>query len=370
MDYYSFINEIKYHYDKGLPFVVFRGPEQQFLKAWLQESKALITSEDLMEEAFVFAPYKETDAAVIFPKMSSKVIESKVEESSFKASNSISKEIDSNVQKSYQLLIEEAVLEISKSNLKKVVLSRSIDVEVPSVNPIELFQRLEASYKNAFVYCWYHPKVGLWLGATPERLLNMQRQQLKTVALAGTLPLDLKGDWTEKERQEQQLVTDYIVEQLSSISEDVRTETPKTVHAGSLKHLKTAINAKIDTVNVPLKALIEKLHPTPAVCGYPKSLAQEFILKHETYNREFYTGYLGEINVYKSTSRTATKRNTENKVFKSVVKTSELFVNLRCLQLKDTKAIIYVGGGIVEASVPEREWQETLDKSLTMMRIL
>ena len=95
-------------------------------------------------------------------------------------------------------------------------------------------------------------------------------------------------------------------------------------------------------------------HPTPAVCGLPAKKAKNFILENENYNREFYSGFLGEINIPKSTKN----------------KKSHLFVNLRCMSLENNIARIYVGGGITKDSIPEKEWEETVSKSFTMKSVL
>ena len=83
----------------------------------------------------------------------------------------------------------------------------------------------------------------------------------------------------------------------------------------------------------------------------PKEISKEFILSNEGYDREFYTGFLGELNL----------TNTER---------THLFVNLRCMKLTDNKATIYVGGGITKDSTAEREWDETQHKSKTMLNLL
>ena len=101
-------------------------------------------------------------------------------------------------------------------------------------------------------------------------------------------------------------------------------------------------------LNSSLKDLIRKLHPTPAVCGLPRDKAKEFIIKNENYNREFYTGFLGEIT------------NTD----------SSLFVNLRCMKLEENIANIYVGGGITKDSNSKQEWLETVSKTQTMKSVL
>ena len=100
-----------------------------------------------------------------------------------------------------------------------------------------------------------------------------------------------------------------------------------------------------------LSNLIDILHPTPAVCGIPKKISKRFILENENYDREFYTGFLGEM-------------NTDS--------TTNLFVNLRCMKI-DTEAkkiSLFIGGGITKDSIPDNEWNETIIKSGVMKRVL
>jgi len=132
----------------------------------------------------------------------------------------------------------------------------------------------------------------------------------------------------------------------------------ESIRAGMLWHLKTTITGALDSGN-SLKQIIEDLHPTPAVCGLPKEAAQDFILSMENYDRKYYTGFLGELNIE---ALDVSTKNVDSK--------TTLYVNLRCMELTEKEAFIYVGGGITEASDPEKEWQETEDKSLTMLQVL
>jgi isochorismate synthase len=119
-----------------------------------------------------------------------------------------------------------------------------------------------------------------------------------------------------------------------------------------------------------LKDLVTALHPTPAVCGLPLREAKHFILENENYDRMFYTGFLGELNFKKKASRNRNRRNQENSAYRTVTNTSDLYVNLRCMQLADHKATLYVGGGITANSEAGKEWLETQSKAQTMLRIL
>jgi isochorismate synthase len=130
------------------------------------------------------------------------------------------------------------------------------------------------------VYCWYHPKIGLWLGATPETLIKIEGNRFSIMALAGTQ--DYKGtlevNWQQKEKVEQQVVTDFIIENLESLVENVKVSKTETVKAGNLLHLKTNITAQLKS-NLNLNEIITALHPTPAVCGTRKKLRDNSFLK-------------------------------------------------------------------------------------------
>ena len=115
--------------------------------------------------------------------------------------------------------------EIEQGTIEKVVLSRKIEVQVTD-DPLLLFQRILKNYSTAFRYIWYHPKVGIWLGATPEILLKSSGQQFTTMSLAGTqssLEFE-KPQWTDKELKEQHVVTDYIINALKTVVLSVNQE--------------------------------------------------------------------------------------------------------------------------------------------------
>ena len=67
-------------------------------------------------------------------------------------------------------------------------------------------------YPTAFNYCFFHPKVGLWMGSSPEQLIRVCDNIINTVALAGTQIGDSNKEivWSNKEKNEQQIVTDYL----------------------------------------------------------------------------------------------------------------------------------------------------------------
>jgi isochorismate synthase len=202
-------------------------------------------------------------------------------------------------------------------------------------------------------------------------LFKVEGYQLTTISLAATQPYtkDVAVEWTNKEIEEQQIVTDYITNQIEPYTNHISISDVETVRAGNLLHLKTRIISRIEKYS-SLKPIIEALHPTPAVCGFPKQKAKDFILKNEGYNREYYTGFLGELNLKQSKTRNTNRRNVENNAYAVVKKASNFYVNLRCMQVRNKKALVYVGGGITKDSIPENEWNETVNKTKTIVNIL
>ena len=371
----DFFESTQNHFDDALPFVLYSKPNTSVVKGVFQENDIVYTSENLTESGFVFSPFDSDKQTVLIPTEQSDSLETSfsVTEDNREAEDKLKSnesEADLNHAKTFHIaLVSKAIDTIKENTFKKVVISRKEEVALLESNPIQLFKRLLSQYKTAFVYCWYHPKIGLWLGATPETLLSVTGNRFTTMALAGTQ--EFKGDanpkWEAKETEEQQLVTDFLVESLEASVTNLSVAKVETIKAGNLLHLKTRVSGLL-TSN--LKEVVTVLHPTPAVCGLPKVTAKQFILNNENYNREFYSGYLGELNIKEKTTRNTNRRNVENNAYSAVKTISNLYVNLRCMQLTDVKASIYVGGGITKDSIAENEWQETVNKTQTMKKVL
>jgi isochorismate synthase len=255
-------------------------------------------------------------------------------------------------------LVQAAIGYIKSTGIKKVVTSRTTKTPLPPhFDPVTAFEALCRRYPDAFVSLVSIPGVGTWLGASPELLLSLSDHSLSTVALAGTqgysddIPLSAVT-WGAKEIEEQALVSDYIRDFFRQLELPHFSEIgPRTVAAGNVAHLQTTFEIELMPRRLLRLAnqILHNLHPTSAVCGMPKRAALSFILQNENYDRAFYSGFLGPIHV-------------ENR--------SQLFVNLRCMQLEQEHALLYVGGGITQDSVPEGEWEETVLKSNTLLAIL
>lgn len=363
----DFIDKITTQHAKDLPFVVYRKPKEQQIIALLQKDNRLHHLTDFTESGFVFAPFDTQKKIVLLHcderlevvPMSLKKIRNEHLEIKLDAS-----------QKEFHInLVKNGLDRIRNHRLQKVVLSRKEEVAC-STPPLNLFQELLTRYDNAFCYLWHHPKIGTWLGATPEILLKGENQRITTMSLAGTQVYVDDADplWGTKELAEQQLVTNYIANSLKDKVTNLSISERETIRAGKLLHLRTKLTAHYEKNR--LFEIVLALHPTPAVCGLPMLPSKEFILKNENYDREYYTGYLGELNLKVETKHSSQRKNQENQVYKAIKTATTFFVNLRCMQLKENKAFIYVGGGVTKDSDPDKEWEETVAKTKTMLRVL
>lgn len=266
--------------------------------------------------------------------------------------NSISKE-------NFERLVKTSVEQIETGRFEKIVPSRFKSIRLPeSFDCIDAFQKLCKAYPNAMVSCISIPTIGTWLGATPEVLVSVENQQIfRTVALAGTKVfedgINLKNvAWTQKEIEEQALVGRYIINNFKKIRlREFEEHGPKTVVAGNLMHLKTEFSVDMKATNFPQlgSVMLDLLHPTSAVCGMPLETSREFLLQEEGYDREFYSGYLGPVNLYNNIA---------------------IFVNLRCMQVLEKQALVYAGAGVTADSVPEHEWDETEMKLNTLLNVI
>jgi len=244
-------------------------------------------------------------------------------------------------------LVKKGISTINTSDMAKVVPARLKKVVlIEEFDLTKTFLELCKAYSNAFVNFFHIPGVGTWLGATPEILIKTEGNYFYTMALAGTQKA--QGDnpiknaaWTQKEIEEQALVSRYIVNNFKKIRlREYEENGPKTVLAGNLLHLRSDFRVDMQATNFPQlgAVMLKLLHPTSAVCGTPKEIAMEFIQKHEKFDRSFFSGFIGPVNIESQTS---------------------IYVNLRTAQFINNEVILYAGAGVTEDSDPEKEWEET-----------
>ncbi len=257
----------------------------------------------------------------------------------------------------YMDILDRSIKAIKSGRFNKVVPSRVKSVRFrKDINPASIFLNVSRTYPNSFISLVSTPASGTWLGASPEILIAIDHHHnFRTTSVAGTKTFKSRirlsdVSWTQKEIEEQAMVSRYIINCFKRIRlREFDEEGPKTVRAGNLLHLKTLFSVNMKDTNFPQlgSVMLKLLHPTSAVCGMPKEEAKSFLHKVENYNRKFYSGYLGPVNINDNT---------------------QLYVNIRCANILHRKVLFYAGAGVTADSIPSREWKETEAKIQSIAR--
>jgi isochorismate synthase len=258
----------------------------------------------------------------------------------------------------YEHLVERCIEAIQAGTFEKIVPARSKDIALPeNFDLVAFFNGLCQAYQNAFISYVSIPQAGSWLGATPEVLIEKETQVFRTIALAATQRYNPDASltdtaWTQKEIEEQAMVSRYIINCFKKIRlREFSEKGPETVKAGNLLHLKTTFEVDLQATNfqeLPT-VMLELLHPTSAVAGMPKEETLAFLKVHEKLNRRFYSGFLGPVNIEDCT---------------------HLYVNLRCMELAGSHGRLFAGAGVTAHSRPQKELAETEMKFNTLLNIL
>lgn len=243
--------------------------------------------------------------------------------------------------------VEEALAAIARGELRKVVLSRRVRVRARA--PFDAgatLRRLRAGYPDCFLFC-IAAGDGLFLGATPERLVRLRAGLLETAAVAGSTR---RGETEERDRQlgrallanpkeraEHALVVQMLREALAPLCQSLTVPPePALLRLGNVQHLYTPVRGVARGRSV--LELVERLHPTPAVGGLPRPEALRFIRRHEPAPRGWYAAPVGWLDRHGD---------------------GEFAVAIRSGLLRGAEAWLFAGCGIVPGSDPDREYEET-----------
>lgn len=239
--------------------------------------------------------------------------------------------------------IEQVKRAIAQGSFEKVVLARRVLVRFArELTPARVLSRLRDSGPGAPRFAFRVNGV-TFIGSPPERLLAKTGLRIETEAVAGSLPASDAGA-AEQLLSDAKLLAEHapvvqdLLERLRPVA-DVQPlpERPFVHRARHILHLKTPISATLRTPERAL-SLLSRIHPTPAIGGYPTAPALRFIAEHEPDERGWYGGPIGWID------------SQDN---------ADFAVALRSGVIAGKQAHLYVGAGIVSGSDSESELQET-----------
>jgi isochorismate synthase len=347
--------------ERKLTFAAFRLPGKP-VQLWAQRDPGLETVDSTLllglNQVFLAAPFDVHAEAVPFIRADIELAFAEIDpdiarlEECEGAESNVLTTITTTPQAEFLAAVEAAKAACRAKEFTKVVLSRVLETLVDEEQLPGLFIQATAVDDHAFVAMVHTPEHGLWLGASPERLVQEELDHVRVDALAATRPSEaiperLSG-WGTKELDEQEQVMTHVHSTFARMDlRNITVRGPEVLVAGPVAHLHTVLEA--DLGECILGELVLALHPTPAVCGAPTAAASAFIAKQERHPRALYTGFWGPWNADGPT---------------------DLFVNLRCLRADQGHAHLFVGAGITEGSDAAMEWAETERKAQTWLRLV
>jgi isochorismate synthase len=270
--------------------------------------------------------------------------------------------------------VAQAVSELRDGRLKKVVLSRALELTASeAVDPTALLRNLIAGEPSAYAFAIDLPRAmsrardgyparptRTLVGASPELLLRRRGTQVFTNPLAGSIPRS--DDPTEDARRggalresakdlgEHAVVVEAIGDVLAPLCRQlVLPSVPSLVRTSTMWHLGTSISGELRDPDLTSLHVALALHPTPAICGTPVGAAREAIARLEPYERDFYTGLVG---------------------WTEASGDGDWAVTIRCAQVEDRDVRVYAGAGIMADSVPQSELAETAAKARTLLHAM
>ena len=262
-------------------------------------------------------------------------------------------------QAEWKRRVNEAIKTIKENQLRKVVLARRL--EVSTSNPIEpetVLANLVEMQKGSYIFA-IEKNDHSFMGASPEQLVRKEGEVVLSSCLAGSIPRGktveedqalskiLLGD--QKNRHEHQVVVQMIKEALQHFCQHVTVvQEPIILKTAQIQHLYTPVKGKIKP-SVSLLNLVQALHPTPALGGYPQEKAVNYIKTYEPFERGWYASPIGWLDHHNN---------------------GEFIVGIRSGLIKGRKAYLYAGCGIVEDSDPLAEYEETNIKFKPMLSAL
>lgn len=239
------------------------------------------------------------------------------------------------------------VMESCRQRQGKTVFSRAISATMADGTTAgTIFDDLCREFPQTFRFIFHTPETGLWLGATPELLLDHDAatRRCRAMSLAGTRPrTEGHIPWDDKNLRENRFVTDFITETFRALDADAIIGPQQTLRYGrNIEHICHMIEATLPQ-GVTAAELIDRLNPTPALCGTPREAAIADITANELHDRGCYGGAVGLVS-------TAPLR-------------LRLFVTLRCCHISGRTIRAFAGGGITPDSDPATEWRESSAKA-------
>lgn len=263
-------------------------------------------------------------------------------------------------QPEYEDAVRHARQHIIDGDIFQVVLSRRYEVELDQTPPVELYRTLREVNPSPYMYLFEFDGTGI-IGASPETLMTVHNRKLITNPIAGTCPRgstpeedgklaeEMLGD--EKERAEHVMLVDLgrndvrMVSGPGTVKVDDFMSVLKYSH---VQHIESTVTGLLQDDCDQFDAA-RAIFPAGTLSGAPKIRAMEIIDDLETAARGIYGGGVG---------------------YYSLNGDADFAIVIRTVIMKDGKAYIQAGAGIVADSDPTYEYNETERKMAAMLKAI
>ncbi len=261
--------------------------------------------------------------------------------------------------KYFRSVVTSALDAIAIDEMSKIVIAHTTDIQsAASFKVIKSLNNLRELHPDCYIFATSNGEGQHFIGASPERLISVQNQQLVTDALAGSAPRGTNNNEdlhlanmllkNRKEKREHKAVSDFIMQRLRSVGLKPHQLPLQLLKLSNIQHLWTPIYAHLPADIEPLE-IVALLHPTPAVAGVSTEIACEKIRHYEKFDRSLYAAPLGWVD-YEGNC--------------------EFIVGIRSALIDGDHARLYAGAGIVSGSNPTKEFAEVQLKLQSLLKAL
>jgi len=284
-----------------------------------------------------------------------KIISSKSQNYNYRKANISLDDFYKSFYKNYPLLnkqISAAIKLINDGCIEKLVLGSKLIFQLKNkLNIIQILNKLRLSQANACRYLWKRNKENIIFGASPEKLFSLKEKVLQLEAIAGTEKIGFDMETllrSDKNLREHNFVINYLIENLKFLNiRNYKKGEIKVKKFGNIAHLCTLISAEVNKI-CPF-VLLEKLHPSPAVCGFPKEKALDYLDSLENFDRGNYASPFGWVDVEGN---------------------ADFRVALRGARILNGEIEFIAGSGLVKGSICEKEIDEIKLKLASLANLI
>ncbi|TCI03790.1 isochorismate synthase [Corallincola luteus] len=264
----------------------------------------------------------------------------------------------------YMRMVQQAVNACGCGGIDKVVLSRSMQVDTEEdIDLDQLLLTLLQQNRTGYTFCVNISEPGETrhlIGSSPELLVSRKGAAIRSNPLAGSRrrsaleseneQLCLEMLDSDKDLHEHGLVVESVERALQPYCSNLYVPLiPSVIHTPAMLHLSTQVEGSLMNPNTSVLKLVSALHPTPAVCGFPKASAHQFIRESEAFDRGYFTGLVGWCD---------SRGN------------GEWVIVIRCAEVAEKQMRVFAGAGIVDGSEPLSELHETGNKMRTILNAI